>query len=99
MQNCELTELLSQLESLSIECIRIENHQRAIIKRICGLNHQPTRLVQETAWEVPLDRTGDIVRSVDTSSMTNDLEQVQANPQKVTINEPRPIYTTIAGEF
>ena len=31
--------------------------------------------------------------------MTNDLEQVQANPRRVTIDEPVPIYTAIAGEF
>ena len=99
MQNCELTELLSQLELLSIEHTWIEDRQRAIIKRIRGLNCQPTRLVWETAQQVPSDRTGDVSRSADTSSMINDWEQVQVNPQRVTINEPVPIYTTIAGEF
>ena len=65
MQNRELTELLSQLESLSVESTRIENRQRAIIERIRGLNRQPTRSVEETAREAPSDRTGDIARSAD----------------------------------
>ena len=99
MQNRELTELLSQLELLSVEHTRIEDHQRAIIEQIRGLNCQPTRSVGATAWQVPLDRTGDIVRSEDTSSTTNDWEQVQVNPRRVTIDKPVPIYTTVAGEF
>ena len=61
MQNRELTELLSQLESLSVECIAIENRQKAIIERIRGLNRQPTRSVEETAPEPPSDRTASIV--------------------------------------